>query len=180
MSDNESEEIYEKEADYYAEAAEEIEEISEEEQDEETEIDEDILDSDTELEVVEKKEKKIDHSLKIDIDNKHYLRRIIPPDERCSSHIIQFSEMVEAIGIRITQIESGSPVFTDVSGYSNPIDMAKKEFIDRRNPLLLIREMQRNGNISYVEEWKVREMTFPVLDREILDITDKQLEKIIK
>lgn len=43
--------------------------------------------------------------------------------------------------------------------------MARKEFYDRKNPLILERVIEQRGNVYRVEHWKVREMTFPIKDR---------------
>jgi DNA-directed RNA polymerase subunit K/omega len=94
-------------------------------------------------------------------DSNHRIIRVRPDHEKITSEIIQVSEMVEAIGIRASQIENGAPVFTDVSGLSDPIEMAKKEFFDRQNPLILQRALQTSLTEIIVEHWKVREMEFP-------------------
>lgn len=91
-------------------------------------------------------------------DDNHRVIHIIPDNERTTSHILQHFEKTEAIGIRISQIEDGSPVFTDVTGLTSPIDMAHKEFNDGKNPLILQREVRRTEFESWVELWKVREM----------------------
>jgi hypothetical protein len=113
-------------------------------------------------------------------DRNHKIIKIVPNDKRISSNYIQRPEMTEAIGTRVSQIEQGSPVFTDVSGYTDPILMAKKEFVDRRNPLILERAMYDTPTESIVEHWLVREMTFPVTNREIMMISREQLSKSSK
>lgn len=165
MSDAE----YEIEADYYPESAEESEELeSEESEESETEKEDenkdniDYLEEPGEIEK-EKKEELFFEKLN-EKDKNHIIYKIIPKDKRRSSNIIQFSEMVEAIGIRISQIEMGSPVFTDTTGLNNVFDMAKKEFFDRKNPLIIERKMKESSNIVEIEEWPVREMTFPITE----------------
>jgi hypothetical protein len=178
---SEDEAAYEEEADFYEEDEENLSEIEEEESDEENENEDPEAEyQDEELEIDELEQKyppiqKIDEN-----DKNHRMIKVIPDDQKVSSHIIQYSEMVEAIGIRISQIENGSPILTDYSGYKNSIDIAKKEFIDRKNPLILTRELKRKENLIEVERWKVREMTFPVSDREILDLTQIEVNKLLK
>jgi DNA-directed RNA polymerase I, II, and III subunit RPABC2 len=94
-------------------------------------------------------------------DNRRILQ-VVNRDDRKTSEIIQLTELVEAIGIRTTEIERGSPVFTDYDGLSDPIEIARKEFYDRKSPLILQRQVgiDKNG-VIYVEEWPVREMTYP-------------------
>src|SRR5690348_13148976 len=93
----------------------------------------------------------------------HKIIRIVPDDQRITSEIIQLPEMVEAIGIRCSEIENGSPIFTDYEGLSNPIDIATKEFYDRKSPLKIQRQVnyEETGKnpttiIVTVEEFKVR------------------------
>jgi DNA-directed RNA polymerase subunit K/omega len=112
-------------------------------------------------------------------DENHRIVRVLRKDKRITSEIIQWPEMVEAIGIRASQIEQGSPVLTDVSGYTDPIDMAKKEFIDRASPLIIQRCLKKTPTHLIVEWWKVRKMTFPVTNREIQDITTKKITELV-
>jgi DNA-directed RNA polymerase subunit K/omega len=107
-------------------------------------------------------------------DQNHRLVVVIKDDQRMTSNIIQLPELVEAVGIRASQIEQGSEVFTDVTGLTDPVAQAKKEFIDRRNPLILERGVKKTKGAIYVEWWKVRDMTFPILTREIQSLTIKQ------
>lgn len=96
-------------------------------------------------------------------ESPHKIIKIVRPEERITSEIIQLPELVEAIGIRCSEIENGSPVFCDYDGLNDPIDIAKKEFFDRKSPLLLQRQIGYDPItlVSTVEEWTVREMTFP-------------------
>jgi DNA-directed RNA polymerase subunit K/omega len=94
-------------------------------------------------------------------DDNHRVVVVVPDEERVTSDIIQWSECVEAVGIRASQIENGAPVFTDVSGLSDPIDMAWKEFHDRKSPLILERHLKVTRTKRIVEHWKVAEMGFP-------------------
>jgi hypothetical protein len=97
--------------------------------------------------------------------------RVVPDDQRITSEIIQLPEMVEAIGIRCSEIENGSPIFTDYDGLTDAIEISKKEFYDRKSPLILQRHIgqtELNGVITkLVEEWRVREMSYPIMDREV-------------
>lgn len=94
----------------------------------------------------------------------HKIIKVVNENDRITSEIIQLPELVEAIGIRCSEIENGSPVFTEYTGLSDPIDIAKKEFYDRKSPLILQRQigLDTTSMVSIVEEWKVREMTFPI------------------
>lgn len=94
-------------------------------------------------------------------DFKHIQIKIVPDAERITSNVITLYEMTEAIGLRTTAIEKGSPVYTDVEGLHSPQKRARKEFLDRKNPLKIHRIVMEKDGIRYVEEWKVREMTYP-------------------
>ena len=102
---------------------------------------------------------------------KQIVIKIVAPDDRVTSEIITLPEMTEAIGIRCSEIENGAPCFAaDVEGYISPIDRARKEFLDRKSPLIIQRAIEQGPGYKLVEEWKVREMTFPITRREILAI----------
>lgn len=164
MSDEENE-AYAAEADYF----EEDEDIEEELEEEEEEEDKDIeVEEDDWQPVVQKINEQ---------DRNHRIRKIVPPDQRQSSHILRFSEMVELIGIRISQIEQGSPVFTDYIGLDNAIDIAKKELLDRQNPLTLLRTMRSSETEIEIEKFDVNTMTFPISEREILSLTVEQIKQ---
>jgi DNA-directed RNA polymerase subunit K/omega len=94
-------------------------------------------------------------------DENHRIIRVVPDDDRVSSNIIQWYEYTEAVGIRASQFEKGAPAMTDVSGLKDPIEMAKKEFNDRKCPLILERALKVSATEKLVEHWKVSEMDFP-------------------
>lgn len=188
--DDEAELEYGSEADYYEEDEELDEELDEEkEEGEKEDLEEpDVFVADNEFDIDALDEKDHYQSVIIqklnEVDKNHKIINIVPDHKRKTSNIIQFLEMANAIGIRISQIEEGSPIFTDTTGLTSPIEMAKKEFIDRQNPLILRREIKGIDNTKlplqcYVEHWKVREMTFPVSDREILSITKSQINELL-
>jgi len=175
--DEEAEAAYESEGDYYEEDEEYDEEVEEEEK-ETDEEEEPEIDFEAEIEEPEEKLKYVIQKIN-ENDKNHKIIKIRPPHLRITSHVIQVSEYVEAVGIRCTQIENGAPVFTDTTGYSSPIEMAKLEFIRRKSPLILVRVVRDDGAVCEVEEFPVREMTFPVSDREILNITETQVRQLL-
>ena len=93
---------------------------------------------------------------KLSIDNTHKTVFVVPDDERITSNIIQLYEITAVISERASQIENGSPVFIDIKNLTNPKDIAKAEFKQRKSPFILERHVGDS-----VEHWKVREMTFP-------------------
>jgi hypothetical protein len=153
--------------DYDAAVAEEEYEEYEEDlegelEEEESEIEEqvDIEDASEEAEVNERFILRTKLDLK-EKDKNYITIEIVPKNKRIFSEIIQTPEMEEAIGIRASQIEQGSPIFTDVSGFTNPITMARKEFYDRKNPFILERPVKKTDTKRIVEHWKVRKMEVP-------------------
>ena len=79
------------------------------------------------------------------------------PEDRVTSEVMTIFEYTEAISIRAKQIEDGGICFTDTSKLSDPLEMAKKELLDKKSPLDLVRGIT---NIIY-EKWHVNEMTLP-------------------
>jgi len=133
--------------------------FSDDEYDEESEEEEDE----------EEEDKEVDDENVISIDeDKHIINKIIPDELRISSEVISLYEMTEAIGIRAAQIENGAQIFVDYSGLMNNRDIAKKEFFERKSPLIVRRLMHSDdkNNIHYYEYWKINEMTFPINERE--------------
>ena len=110
-------------------------------------------------------------------DNHHLTTYIIPDEQRITSQFLTLEELTEAIGIRATQIERGAPVFTDVTGYDDPIEMARKELLDGKNPLKLVREMKQRENERWVEVWKVNDLAVPITRREIMQPTSKEIQE---
>jgi DNA-directed RNA polymerase subunit K/omega len=177
MSDDFDVSSIEEEYDEYEEDLEtEVEEGDEEEELAElVEIDEELEEESVESEESRKFDKIIHLRQK---DENHRTIFVVNDEERVTSEIIQWLEMTEAIGIRASQIEQDAPVFTDVSGYTDPVLMATKEFYDRQNPLILERALQITPTEIEAEHWKVRTMNFP---RDLViesALTNNELEKV--
>lgn len=92
---------------------------------------------------------------------------VVPPEKRITSNIITKTEMTELTSIRASQISKHPKVMTDVEGLTDPIRMAKKEFNDRKTPLILERSLgsktdEKAGEILvYVEYWDPKTMGRP-------------------
>lgn len=118
-------------------------------------------------------------TLDIDLNDEHHCTLFIVPDnERTTSQIMTLEEYTEAVGIRATEIENGTPVFTDVSGMTCPIEMAKKEILDGKSPYKLIREMSAKKGSKTVEIWKINDMTLPITRRENRQITKNRISEL--
>jgi len=118
-------------------------------------------------------------TLNIDLNDEHHCTvYIVPDNERTTSQIMTLEEMTEAVGIRATEIENGARCFTDVTGYTCPIEMAKKEILDGKSPYKLIREMSQKKGSKTVEIWKINDMTLPITRRENMQITKARIAEL--
>lgn len=105
----------------------------------------------------------------IDTSTGHKIIRVLPKDERITSHIMTLEEITEAIGIRASQIENGMIPLVEVGNLTSPIEIAKKELLERESPLILERAISETGHEIIVEQWDVNTMAYIHLDRESID-----------
>lgn len=85
----------------------------------------------------------------------------LPKEKYRTLEHLSVHEVAKAVGIRATQIEYGdSDIYTDYEGLDDSVLIAMKELLDGKSPLILHRAIEYNG-ITYIEEWKVREMVIP-------------------
>jgi len=93
---------------------------------------------------------------------------VVRDEDRRTSQLMSTFEAAEVTSIRATQISQGEPCFVDVSDLTDPLLMAKREFMMRASPLVLRREVgdrinrRTNKKEKWIEFWCVREMTYPV------------------
>lgn len=108
-------------------------------------------------------------------DKVHKISYVVADDDRITSDYIQLHEMTEAIGIRASQIENGSPVLIDTSHLriADPITLATLEFYKRKSPLILKRVVRESETEEYIEKWKVRDMKFYVHNITFRDYIEK-------
>ncbi len=87
-------------------------------------------------------------------ENKIYVH----PNNRVTSEIMTKFEYCDIISQRAKQIENDLKglAFSDTKGLSDPLDMAKKELMDKQCPL----DIERQVGI-YFELWHANEMTIP-------------------
>jgi len=173
------EDVVEEEFDDYEEDLEAELEVEDEEADI---LDDSSIVEDSETEPPEHDERSFKKIIKLYAEDiNHRIIQVRQDSKRETSEIIQVPEMVEAVGIRASQIENGAPIFTDVSGLTDPISMARKEFLDRQNPLILERKIREFSTRIIVEHWKVREMKFPRnLHWRNKIVTDNEISKLAK
>lgn len=78
----------------------------------------------------------------------------LTPENRTTSEIMTKFEDCEVTGIRAKQIENDGICYTDVGDLDCPIAMAKKEILDKKCPLDIIRGITD----TVFERWHVNEM----------------------
>ncbi len=79
------------------------------------------------------------------------------PEDRVTSEVMTRFELCEIISIRAKQLEKGHKVFTDVGELTNPIDIARKEILDKKCPL----SIRRMITDKVGEKWQANEMAIP-------------------
>jgi len=84
---------------------------------------------------------------------------IVQQQNQRTSHILSHYETTELIGIRGTQISLYNNCLVDITGLTDPVDMARREFMMRMCPLKLNRTVGERDGIEYVEVWSPNEMT---------------------
>jgi DNA-directed RNA polymerase I, II, and III subunit RPABC2 len=82
---------------------------------------------------------------------------LLHPNERVTSEVMSKFELCEVISIRAKQIENGQKVFTEIGALTDPLEIAKKEVLDRRCPLSIIRMLTD----TIGEKWHVNELGIP-------------------
>ena len=92
---------------------------------------------------------------------------IVKPENRLTSNVMSKFEMTDYVSIRTAQIADYNNCMVDISGLDNPVDMAKRELMKRKCPLMLRRYVGRRQSsrgewVSYYEDWNPAEMTFAV------------------
>ena len=80
----------------------------------------------------------------------------VAPENRITSEILTKFEFTEIISHRAKQMENGGVCYTDVGELTDPLEMAKKELMDKKCPLDLIRGITD----KIFERWHVNEMGY--------------------
>jgi DNA-directed RNA polymerase I, II, and III subunit RPABC2 len=79
------------------------------------------------------------------------------PKDRITSEVMTRFELCEVMSIRAKQLETGRKIFTDVGNMTDPLEIAKKEILDKRCPLSIVRMLTD----KVAEKWHVNEMAIP-------------------
>jgi len=85
-------------------------------------------------------------------------KKQIPPDERTTIGKLSLYELTKALCIRVQQIEDGDQILTDYSNLNDPIEIAKKEFMEGKIPLKIHRAIYIEDKIEWFEEWDITEL----------------------
>ena len=80
--------------------------------------------------------------------------KVTKPEDRITSNVLNRFDRAKVIGIRAQQIANGDEYFTDPGGLTSPIEIADKELMEGKCPIIIERVL--HGNI--VEHWPLREM----------------------
>jgi len=105
---------------------------------------------------------KVDPILRM--SNKPCAVRVVPPDERITDNRLHKSEAAFVIAMRAKQIAKYGKSFVEAPGLYDPVAIAFKELFERRTPLTLRRQVGTGPTgDTIVEEWNVREMSYPDL-----------------
>jgi DNA-directed RNA polymerase subunit K/omega len=83
------------------------------------------------------------------------------PEARFMSEILTKFELCELISIRAKQLEDGGQSFTDIGDLSDPIEMARKEILDKKCPLSIVRARTTDSDTTIAELWHANEMGIP-------------------
>lgn len=139
-------------------------EFNDEDDDEEKKNDEaedaDMFNEDDDDNLILRKQFEID---KEDIIEDNDLVYIVPSNERITSEKLSEYEIAEIINVRAVNISNGGVIYTDIKNLSDPIEMAKKELIDRKCPLYVKRQIGTNEKgVIFIEKWSPNEMSFNV------------------
>lgn len=125
--------------------------------------DEDDEDNDNDNDDIEEDLELMKKNFEIDIDDVgNDIVYIVPAEQRITSEKLSDYEIAEIINVRATNISKGGKIFTNIEGLYDPIEMAKKELLDRKCPLYIKRNIGFVDNILYIEKWSPNEMIYTI------------------
>ncbi len=76
--------------------------------------------------------------------------------ERKTQNILTKHEMAKIIGLRASQLSNDAPPLTDIDGITDCLEIAKKEFYEKKLPFIVRRHLP-NGTY---EDWPLKELDF--------------------
>lgn len=96
--------------------------------------------------------KYINDMLSADMDSSEIT--VVKPENRITSDYMTLYEHSKIIGTRAQHIANGAPIYTDITGLNNPLDIAKKELEERKCPLSIVRRISKDK----IEIWSANEL----------------------
>jgi len=90
---------------------------------------------------------------------------IVPESEWRTSNILSIHECAHVLIVRVIQIESGSTIFTDYDGITDAYNIAVKELLDGKSPII-IKRFYFDDDDKYIEFRPVR---FMAVCKDVID-----------
>lgn len=99
----------------------------------------------------------------------------VPPEERVTSNLIQKSEAANIIATRAKQIADHGSNYCKMQRTSHdPVEIATREFFEKRSPLILCRTIGHSAaGEPIVERWSMDELSHPASLGSILRSTPR-------
>lgn len=101
----------------------------------------------------------IQMAIDTDMHSQSNIERVVPAEERITSDFLTRYEMVELLNARSVAIEKGCQCYVDTAGMTSAVDMAMKEILQNKCPLMV----KRIVGDGLVELWSPNEMGKPAL-----------------
>ena len=89
----------------------------------------------------------------LNISSEH-IELIVHPNERITSNYLSKLEYSNVIGLRAKDISEGAPIYVDIDGLNDPIDIANKELYENKFPI----SVKRHIGLNYYEIWECNEL----------------------
>ena len=96
--------------------------------------------------------KYINDMLSADMDSSEVT--VVKPENRITSDYMTLYEHSKLIGTRAQHIANGAPIYVDITGLSDPLDIARKELQERKCPLSVVRRISKDK----IEIWSANEL----------------------
>lgn len=85
----------------------------------------------------------------------------IPIDQRITTRYLTKYERARVLGARAQQIEMGAPPMVELDNLTDPIEIARKELIARKIPIIIRRFLPDKDSAAF-EDWAVNELLLPI------------------
>ncbi len=78
----------------------------------------------------------------------------VPPERRTTTRYLTKFERARVLGTRALQISMNAPLMVSPDGETDPLELAKKELVERKIPII-IRRYLPDGSF---EDWSINEL----------------------